>query len=431
MITQRLKNLLPKRVRVFNPEEVTTKSEHEVDPRAVGLQRKDVEAIWSSVRNFYRTGFHPALGLCIRRRGEVILDRAIGHASGNSPKDPRDARLVKATPKTLFNFFSGSKVVTAMLTHLLTEREHVHVDEPVATFIPEFARKGKGGITLRDVLTHRAGIPEAPTDVVDLELLREPERIVEMICDLEPTHEPGTVPAYHAVTGGFILAEVIQRVTRTPIRDLLDKEITEPLGLSHFNYGVPQSKLDDVAIDAFTGPVPRWPLKDMLEKALGLSMPDLIDTSNDPRFRMGVVPSANIMATPDGVCRFFELLLCNGTYEGTQILEPATVQRAIAPQTAGQLDRVLMMPIAYSMGFMLGTDPVGLYGPRCGRAFGHLGLTNVLGWADPDRDISVGFMNTGKPLPSIESLLWFDVIRNIAMRIPRDGRLPSSGRASS
>ncbi|MGB5680496.1 MAG: hypothetical protein WBM47_01500, partial [Polyangiales bacterium] len=84
----RLRELLPVAVRSFDPAEVTTKSHREVDPRGVGLRIEDVEAIWSSVVRFYKTGLHPAIALCIRRRGEIILDRAIGHARGNSPQDP-------------------------------------------------------------------------------------------------------------------------------------------------------------------------------------------------------------------------------------------------------------------------------------------------------------------------------------------------------
>jgi len=133
-----IRGLTSKRVRAFDPEKVTARGLPETDPASVGLGRDDVESIWSAVVDFYKTGFHPALGLCIRRRGEVILDRTIGHARGNSPDDPEGTPLVPATPKTLFNFFSGSKAVTAMLVHLLVQREQLHVDEPVATFIPEF-----------------------------------------------------------------------------------------------------------------------------------------------------------------------------------------------------------------------------------------------------------------------------------------------------
>jgi len=205
----RLRDLLPVSVRTFDPEEVTTRSHREIDPRGVGLSTQDVDAIWSSVVTFYKSGLHPAIALCIRRRGEIILDRAIGHARGNSPDDPEGAPLVRATPDTLFNFFSGSKSVTAMLIHLLQEEEQLHVDEPVATFIPEFAKRRKHNITIRDVLTHRAGIPATPEEAINLDLLSKPEAIVRAFCELEPTHRPGSVQAYQAVTSGFILGEIM------------------------------------------------------------------------------------------------------------------------------------------------------------------------------------------------------------------------------
>jgi CubicO group peptidase (beta-lactamase class C family) len=308
-----------------------------------------------------------------------------------------------------------------MLIHLLAEREQLHVDEPVATFIPEFARNNKDRITIRDLLTHRGGIPAAPAEVADLDLLHDPQRILEMIYELRPTHKPGTVPAYHAVTSGFVFAEVIRRVTGSDIRDFLRTEISEPLGMNHFNYGLPEKRLDDAAIDACTGPKLIWPLKDIFKKALGISVSELIELSNDPRFRTGVIPSANLFGTPDDVCRFFELLVAGGTYEGTRIFSESTIRKAVAPQTPGQIDRVILLPLSYSMGFMLGTEPVGLYGFRCGKAFGHVGLSNILAWADPERDISVALMNSGKPFFALETAYWPEIIRRISTRIPRDG----------
>jgi CubicO group peptidase (beta-lactamase class C family) len=400
---------------------VTARGVPEVDPRSVGLERDDIESIWSAVVDFYKTGFHPALGLCIRRRGEVILDRTIGHARGNSPDDPEGTPLVPATPKTLFNFFSGSKAVTAMLIHLLAERDQLHVDEPVATFIPEFARNRKQRITIRDLLTHRAGIPDTPAEVADLDMLQDPQQILEMLYELEPTYKPGTVPAYHAVTSGFIFAEIIRRVSGVGIREFLHREISEPLGMSHFNYGVPEERLDEVAIDACTGPKLIWPMKDIFEKVLGVSIEELIDISNDPRFRTGIIPSANLIATPDDICRFFELLVAGGVYEGTRIFSEGTVRRATELQTSGQIDRMLLLPMFYSMGFMLGTEPVGLYGIRCGKAFGHVGLSNILAWADPERDIAVALLNSGKPFVAVETYHWLNIVRLISVRIARDG----------
>ncbi|MGB5697818.1 MAG: serine hydrolase domain-containing protein [Polyangiales bacterium] len=416
----RLRDLLPVTIRPFDPEEVTTKSHREIDPRGVGLTTKDVDEIWAAVVRFYKAGLHPAIALCIRRRGEIILDRAIGHARGNSPQDPEGTPLVRATPETLFNFFSGSKSVTAMLIHLLQEEGQLHVDEPVATFIPEFAKRRKHNITIRDVLTHRAGIPPTPEEAIDLDLLAKPEEIVQAICELEPTHRPGSVQAYQAVTSGFIFAEIIRRVTGESISDFLTAKVREPLKMKYFNYGVAPKLLDRVAVDAFTGPVPTWPYKNLVQIAFGASMRELVELGNDPRFRTAVVPAANIIATPEEISRFFEMLLCGGTYEDARIFDQRTIARATEPQVTGQVDRILMMPIPLSMGFMLGGQTFGFYGPRTANAYGHLGFTNVLGWADPDRDVSVAFMNTGKPLLSARMLSWLNVMRVIGTRIPRD-----------
>ena len=391
-----------------------------MDPRGVGLTKQDVDAIWDAVVRFYKVGLHPAIAICIRRRGEIILDRAIGHARGNSPDDPAGTPLEKATPNTLYNFFSGSKSVTAMLTHLLQENDQLHVDEPVATFIPEFAKRRKHSITIRDLLTHRAGIPATPEAVIDLDLLSKTEEIVRAFCELEPTHRPGSVQAYQAVTSGFILGEVIRRVAGQNIQDFLTEKIRAPLRMESFRFGVPSDQLDRVAIDAFTGPTPTWPYKNLVQVAFGASMRELVELSNDSRFRTAVVPAGNIIATPEEISRFFETLLCGGTYEGTRVFGQRTVARAVEPQVTGQVDRVLMMPIPLSMGFMLGLRSFGFYGPRTANAFGHLGFTNVLGWADPDRDISVALMNTGKPLLSARMLAWLNVARVIGTRIPRD-----------
>lgn len=416
----RLRDLLPVRVETHDPEEVTTKSHRETDPRGVGLTTEDVEAIWESVVRLYKSGLHPAIALCIRRRGEIVLDRAIGHARGNRPDDADGTPLEKATPDTLYNLFSGSKTITAMLIHLLQEEDQLHVDEPVATFIPEFAKRRKHNITIRDLLTHRAGIPATPEEAIDLDLLAKPEEIVRAVCELEPTHRPGSVQAYQAVTSGFILGEIIRRVTGSDIRTFLTDRVRRPLGMTYFNFGVPPELLDAVAIDAFTGPTPTWPYKDLVQIAFGASMRELVDMGNDPRFRTAVVPSANIIATPEEISRFFELLLCGGTYQDTRIFDQRTVVRATEPQVTGQVDRVLMMPIPLSMGFMLGGKTFGFYGPKTAQAYGHLGFTNVLAWADPDRDISVAFMNTGKPLLSVKMLSWLNVTRVIGTRIPRD-----------
>lgn len=413
-------NLVPSLIRPFPAPEVTTRSDREVDPRKVGMTQEEVERIWRSVVRYYEMGLHPAIGICLRRRGEIILDRAIGHASGNGPFDPPGTPLVKATPKTLFNFFSGTKSVTAMLVHLCHERGLLHVDEPVATFIPEFAKNRKHTITIKDVLCHRAGIPNAPTSALELDLLARPDEIMQVIYDMVPVQRVGGSPAYHAITGGFVLAEVIKRVTGKDLNTFLDEEIRKPLGFDCFRFGVPKERLKDVAMEAFTGPMPYGVPKYLIERALGFGMPEIVKIANDERFRLGVVPAGNLHGTPEEICRFYEMLLSGGSMNGKQIFHMRTIARAVEPQVFGEMDRTLFLPVPYSMGFMLGSELFGFYGPQTQKAFGHLGFTNVLGWCDPERDISCALMNSGKPLLSTRFVFWFDIMRNICTVIPRD-----------
>ena len=166
-----------------------------------------------------------------------------------------------ATTETPFCLFSAAKAVTAMVIHKLDEKGVLHLEDRVSEFIPEFGRHGKERITIRHVLAHRAGIPNLPPEALDLEMLTEPGRIVDILCDSEPRSRPGRFLAYHAVTGGFVLAEVVRRVTGQDIRTVLAKEVCEPLGFRWMNYGVAPSDVPLVAVNAMTGPSPPWPMK--------------------------------------------------------------------------------------------------------------------------------------------------------------------------
>ena len=103
----------------------------EVPAREVGAEPDGIELVWEAVKRLYRSGIHPAIALCVRRRGRVVLDRAIGHSAGNGPADPPDAAKVLATPDTPFCIFSAAKAVTAMVVHLLDQRHLIHLDDPV------------------------------------------------------------------------------------------------------------------------------------------------------------------------------------------------------------------------------------------------------------------------------------------------------------
>jgi CubicO group peptidase (beta-lactamase class C family) len=370
--------------------------ENEIDPKSVGVEPAAVDEIWHAVETLYRSGLHPAIQLCVRRRGEVLIDRAIGYAKGAGPEDLPNAERVPVTTETPFNTFSASKAVTAMVIHLLDQKHLLHLDDPVCAYIPEFAAHGKRWITIRHVLTHRAGIPNIPSEAMRLELLEHPDQILEILCDAKPITRAGRRLAYHAISGGFLLGEIVQRVTGMDIRSYLAKEILDPLSFRWMNYGVRPEDVDKVALNYFTGLPILPPASWMFRRFLGIDFARAAELGNDPRYLTGIVPAGNVVSTANELSRFYELLLQGGTLDGVQIFEPKTIRRAVSEQSYLEFDLSLAMPVRYGMGFMLGGRWLSFYGPDTLHAFGHIGFVNVMGWADPVRRISVGLMTSGK-----------------------------------
>ena len=124
-----------------------------------------------------------------------------------------------------------------------------------------------------------------------------------------------------------------------------------------------------------------------VQKMLGVDFVEAVELSNDPRYLMGVLPAANLIATADELCQFYQMLLEGGTLGGKRLFEARTVWRATSEQSYGELDFTLGVPLRYGMGFMLGGEYVSLYGYDSRHAFGHLGLTNIVAWADPQRHL--------------------------------------------
>ena len=396
---------------------VTTIGE-EADPRPVGMTPDNVESIWKAVEHLYRSGIHPAIALCVRRDGEVVLDRAIGHASGNGPSDAKDAAKVLATPETPFCIFSASKGTTATLIHLLDERGLLHIGDPVAEYLPEFARNGKAGITIGHVLSHRSGIPNAPKEALSLETINDWEAQREYMFNAKPMSRAGKRQAYHAVSGGSLLGEVVREITGKSIRDVLAEEILDPLGFRWMNYGVAPEDVPLVGQNYPTGPPPIPPLSTFLTRALGVHPDEATRMSNDPRFLTGVLPAANGVSTANELGRFYEMLRQGGQLDGVRVMAERTIRRARIEQSHLEVDLSLGLPIAFSYGYMLGGKVLSLYGPNTTQAFGHLGWINIMGWADPERRLSVGLITTGK------SVLYPELARfwEVGNRIGKEAR---------
>jgi CubicO group peptidase (beta-lactamase class C family) len=348
----------------------------------------------------------------------VALQRAIGHARGNAPGDAAGAERVSATPETPFVIYSASKAVTAMLVHKLDERRLFHLDDRICDYIPEFASHGKEWMTIRHVLAHRAGIPNLPPDAMDLDLLDDPEHVVQILSEARPLSRPGRRLAYHAISGGFVLGEVVRRVTGQDVREVLRKELCEPLGFRWMNYGVARADVERVGRDAVTGLPLLPPVAAVFRRALGVPFDRAVALANDPRFLTGVVPSANVVATADELCAFYQCLLDGGALGGVQVFDPRTVRHATSEQTYLELDLTLGIPLRYGLGFMLGGTSLSLFGPDTPYAFGHLGFTNIISWADPARRLAVALVTSGKPFVSLDSLRLWNLLVEIGRAFP-------------
>jgi CubicO group peptidase (beta-lactamase class C family) len=391
----------------------------EVEPRRVGLSDAAVQSIWRSVERLYATGLHPAMVFCMRVGGEVVVHRSLGHASGNGPQDALFSEPVVCEPDTPFNLFSSSKVVTGVLMHHAAAAGHLDLDDRVMDFIPEFGVRGKEAVTLRDILSHRAGFSRGPEHLTSVEVLSDWDAIIGHLCALEAEAPAGTEVAYHSLTGGFILAEVLHRATGRNIQTYLAEEIREPLGFKYMAYGASEEVIGALARSVWTGPSPRYPVSKWLREALGADVHAVDAFLQDDRVFRHVIPSGNVVATADELCRFFEMLLRGGTLDGVQVMGSETVHEIVRPMPNLGWDKRLKLPMRYSAGCMLGAESVSVFGGQTSKAFGHVGYTQVIGWADPERDLSAAFLNSGKPIFTPEFLLWLNVMRTISAEVPR------------
>ncbi|MEZ0339418.1 lipase LipE [Mycobacterium sp. pV006] len=379
-----------------------------------------VERIWRAARHWYAAGMHPAIQVCLRRDGRVILNRAIGHAWGNGPADPPGTPQVPVRTDTPFCVYSAAKAVTTTVTHMLVERGHFSLDDRVCDYLPNYTSHGKDRTTIRHVLTHSAGVPFATGPRPDLKRMDDSDYARDLLGRLKPLYPPGLVHMYHGVTWGPLMREIISAATGRNIRDILHDEILAPLGFRWTNFGVAPEDVPAVAPSHVTGkPLPA-PIAKAFKTAVGGTMTQIIPFSNTPRFLTGVIPSSNTVSTADELSRFAEILCRGGELDGVRVLSEQTLHaatrecRRLRPDIATGL-----MPMRWGLGYMLGSRRFGPFGRDNAAAFGHTGLTDIAVWADPSRALSVAVVSSGKPGRHPEAGRYPALLDRINAEIPR------------
>ena len=357
-----------------------------------------VERIWQAARHWYAAGMHPAIQVCVRHRGEVVLNRAIGHGWGNGPEDPADGERVPVTVDTPFCVYSTAKGITTTVVHMLVERGAFSLDDRVCEYLPTYTSHGKDRTTIRHVMTHSAGVPFATGPKPDLRRMNDSEYAREMLGNLKPIYKPGLVHVYHAVTWGPLMREIVSAATGRDIRDILATEILDPLGFRWTNFGVAADDVPLVAPSHVTGkPLPP-PIARAFKLAIGGTTQRLIPFTNTPQFLTSVVPSSSTVSNAVELSRFAEIWRRGGELDGVRVMSPGTLRRATEERRRLRPDVATgLVPLRWGTGFMLGSKRFGPFGLNAPDAFGHTGLVNIAMWADPSRDLAAAVVSSGKP----------------------------------
>lgn len=312
--------------------------------------------------------------------GELLVDTWGGVA------DEGTGRLVDGD--TLFTAWSTTKGFVATCLHILADRGRVDYDAPIASYWPEFGAHGKATITVRDALTHRAGVPQMPEGVTP-EMMTDWDAMCAAIASLAPLWAPGTTVCYHAWTFGWIIGALVRRIDGRPIAQFAQEEICQPLGIADFYLGLPDAAEGRVA--ALTE-APSEPETNALQ--LRVMPPQLTSAAvvNRPDFRRASIPGGGGIMSARAIARHYAMLAQAGVLDGVRILSAKRCEIIRALQTDAP-DARSGLRRRRALGYTLGGDPEqggDIAMGRGGSEFGHAGNGGSLGFADPVRKLSFG-----------------------------------------
>ncbi|MEN9935388.1 MAG: hypothetical protein RLZZ387_1967 [Chloroflexota bacterium] len=311
--------------------------------------------------------------------GRLVVDAWAGLA------DEATGRPVDG--ETLFTSWSTTKGFAATCVHILADRGRLSYDAPIATYWPEFAAAGKEGVTVRQALTHTAGVPQMPAAVTP-EMMADWGAMCAAIASHEPLWEPGTQIGYHAYTFGWILGEIVRRVDGRPIAQFAREELCAPLGIEDFYLGITGRAEPRVA--PLRSALPPEDMPEMARRIAPLQV-STAEVFNRPDVRRASIPGAGGIMSARAVARHYAMLAGYGELDGVRLLSSGRIDIIRACQTEG-LPELFGGKVAMGLGYWLGGDPAGGRDAAMGRpgAFGHGGHGGSLGFADPERRLAFG-----------------------------------------
>jgi CubicO group peptidase (beta-lactamase class C family) len=336
----------------------------------------------------------PRGGALVLRLGDrVLADLRIGWED--------HARTRPWRPETQALGFSSTKGVASMVLHRLADRDLIDYDLPVADYWPEFAAAGKGKITVRELLSHRAGLYDVQAVAHSADELLDHIEMEQRLAAATPQGPSGR-PAYHAITFGWLASGLARAVTGKGMRELVRTELAEPLGTSGLEIGtgggptkpaemVGRSLRIYTALGIAATPLLGWlPVTRAGFRALHAPGFEQLCRGPDPLVWRTEMPAVNGALSADGLSRLYIPLANSGLGPGGEpFLSPETIEHLGRVQTRA-VDRVLGIRMRWRLGFHH-AFALGRPGPR---ALGHYGFGGSGGWGDPDTGVSFGFVSS-------------------------------------
>lgn len=344
--------------------------------------------------------------LCVFHEGQKVVD--LWGGTRNDDGDPWNQ-------DTLALSFSTTKGITATLLHILASRGLLHYDLPVCDYWPEFAQQGKKAITVRQLLCHESGLYNIRDLIKDARLMTDWKHMVGALEQASPSHAPGSRNAYHGLTYGWLIGELVQRIAGRPFAQVLADELTEPLQLDGCFVGLPLSEMNrraflirpkrhsppkkaersnwferGMALYFLLSGFPAETIREGLAPR-GISHFDF----NDEQTVRACIPAANGMFTARSLATVYAMLASGGVWEGRRYIA-VDIFRELSTIQSRARGHVIPVPMHWRLGY----HRVFTTRPRTPHAFGHFGFGGSGAWADPSRRLAVALtVNTGIGTP--------------------------------
>jgi CubicO group peptidase (beta-lactamase class C family) len=354
----------------------------------LGFHTPALDKLRRTIEAHIAEGRYPGAQIALARHGKLALAETYGMAS-LEPKAP-------ARDDTLWLMFSNTKVITAAGLWALVEDGAIRFTDKISDHIPEFARHGKGDITIVQLLSHRGGFPSAEPNS---EWWSDHEKLRRMVCDFTLEWTPGSRLVYHGRSAHHVAAALIEAVAKVDFRDFIKSRVIEPLGLGgELFVGLP---------DAEHG------------RAVAMHEPDgkqqkALADSNTAPFRRAGVPSGGGYGTARAMAAFYQMMAGEGRLGSVRLFSPRLIQYVTRNVTGDMVDGYMGMPMHRGLGpHVRGTTDTirGLGSLASPRTFGHGGVGSSYCWADPDSGVSFAYF-TNSRIPDPWHSLRLDVISN-------------------